>query len=48
MRELLLMPSALGDLGWWVQHDVKILKKFISFLKTLANPRLKDWVSPNL
>ena len=33
MRELLLMPSALGDLGWWVQHDLKILKKIYQLLE---------------
>ena len=33
MRELLLMPSALGDIGWWVQHDLKILKKIYQLLE---------------
>ena len=33
MRELLLMPSALGDIGWWVQHDIKILKKIYQLLE---------------
>jgi toxin YoeB len=33
MRELLLMPTALGDIGWWVQHDMKILKKIYQLLE---------------
>jgi toxin YoeB len=39
MREPLLMPSALGDIGWWVQHDIKILKKIYQLLEnTCRNP----------
>jgi toxin YoeB len=33
MRELLFMPKAWQDLGWWIQNDLKALKKIYSLLE---------------
>ncbi len=30
------MPKALQDLGWWIKHDIKVLKKIYSLLENLA------------
>ncbi len=31
MHELVFMPKAWADIGWWVQNDLKALKKFMQF-----------------
>jgi toxin YoeB len=33
MRELLFMPKAWQDLGWWVKNDIKIIKKIHNLLE---------------
>lgn len=33
MRELILMPNALNDLGWWINNDVKTVKKVYQLLE---------------
>lgn len=33
MRELVFMPKAINDLGWWVQNDLKSVKKIYSLLE---------------
>lgn len=39
MRDLVLMPSALGDLGWWVKNEVKMVKKIYQLLEnTCSDP----------
>ena len=32
MRELMFMPKAWRDLGWWLQNDLKQLKRIYSVL----------------
>ncbi len=32
MRELVLMPKAWQDLGWWMQNDMKMVKKIYTLL----------------
>ena len=32
MREILFMPKAWNDLGWWMQNDIKSVKKIYSLL----------------
>jgi toxin YoeB len=36
MRELLFMPKAWQDLGWWIQNDLKALKKIYSLLENTS------------
>jgi toxin YoeB len=33
MRDLVFMPKALGDFGWWVKNDLKTVKKIYSLLE---------------
>ena len=33
MRELLFMPKAINDLGWWVQNDLKTVRKIYSLIE---------------
>ncbi len=33
MRELLFMPKAWQDLGWWLQNDLKSVKKIYNLLE---------------
>lgn len=33
MRELVFMPDAWTDLGWWVQNDLKAVKKIHALLE---------------
>lgn len=33
MRELLFMPKAWQDLGWWVKNDIKTIKKIHNLLE---------------
>lgn len=33
MRELLFMPKAWQDLGWWMQNDLKVVKKIYNLLE---------------
>jgi toxin YoeB len=33
MRELLFMPKAWQDLGWWVKNDIKTIKKIYNLLE---------------
>ena len=32
MRELVFMPKAWEDLGWWMQNDLKLVKKIYNLL----------------
>ena len=36
MRNLLLMPKAWQDLGWWLQNDIKTAKKIHVLLETIC------------
>lgn len=36
MREIHFMPKAWQDLGWWVQHDMKMVKKIYTVLESAA------------
>ena len=39
MLEILFMHSAWRDLGWWVQNDIKLVKKIYHVLEnTSKNP----------
>lgn len=33
MHDVLFMPKAWQDLGWWVQNDIKTIKKIHSLLE---------------
>lgn len=33
MRELLFMPKAWQDLGWWIRNDIKNVKKIYNVLE---------------
>ena len=33
MRELLFMPKAWDDLGWWMKNDLKMTKKIHNLLE---------------
>ena len=33
MRELLFMPNAWEDLGWWIKNDIKTVKKIYNLLE---------------
>ena len=33
MRNLLFMPKAWQDLGWWVKNDIKSVKKIYTLLE---------------
>ncbi len=32
MRKILFMPKAWQDLGWWMQNDMKVVKKIYKLL----------------
>jgi toxin YoeB len=36
MRELHFMPKAWQDLGWWVQNDLKLVKKIYKLLENIC------------
>lgn len=36
MLEILFMPSAWIDLGWWVQNDIKLVKKIYQVLENTS------------
>ncbi|MEI8203903.1 MAG: Txe/YoeB family addiction module toxin [Bacteroidota bacterium] len=36
MRELVFMPKAWKDLGWWFQNDIKTLNKIYLLLESCA------------
>jgi len=36
MHELVFMPKAWQDMGWWVQNDLKIVKKIYSLLESIC------------
>jgi toxin YoeB len=36
VRNIFLMPKAWKDLGWWVQNDLKSVKKIYSLLDAAA------------
>ncbi len=36
MLELLFMPKAIADLGYWVKNDLKTIKKIYSLLENMA------------
>lgn len=39
MRDILFMPKAWQDLGWWVHNDPKIVKKIYTLLENCCkNP----------
>jgi Txe/YoeB family toxin of Txe-Axe toxin-antitoxin module len=31
MRNLVFMPKAWQDLGWWIKNDIKNVKKYTTF-----------------
>lgn len=33
MRELVFIPDAWKDLGWWIQNDLKTVKKIYTLLE---------------
>jgi toxin YoeB len=33
MRDLHLVPGAIEDLGWWVQKDLKMVKKIFTIME---------------
>jgi toxin YoeB len=36
MREILFMPNAWKDLGWWMQNDIRIVKKIYTLLENTS------------
>ncbi len=42
MLELVFMPKAWHDLGWWVINDLKMVKKIYAVLEIVAKRHLKD------
>ncbi len=36
MLEILFMPSAWRDLGWWVKNDIKLVKKIYQVLENTS------------
>jgi toxin YoeB len=34
MREIHFMPKAWQDLGWWMQNDMKVVKKIYNILES--------------
>ena len=36
MTEIVFMPKAWGDLGWWFQNDIKQAKKIHKLLESCA------------
>lgn len=36
MLEILFMPSAWIDLGWWVQNDIKLVKKIYQVIENTS------------
>lgn len=36
MLELVFMPKAWQDLGWWMKNDVKMVKKIYSLLESCS------------
>ena len=36
MRELLFMPKAWQDLGWWVKNDLKTVRKIYTLLENIS------------
>ncbi len=37
MLELVFMPKAWEDLGWWIKNDIKAVKKIYSVLENTCN-----------
>ena len=36
MREIVFLPKAWNDLGWWAKNDLKAIKKIYSLLESTA------------
>jgi toxin YoeB len=36
MHELHFMPNAWQDLGWWLQNDIKMVKKIYNLLENIC------------
>jgi toxin YoeB len=36
MLELVFMPKAINDLGYWIKNDLKMLKKIYSLLENMV------------
>ena len=36
MRNILFTPKAWGDLAWWVQNDIKMVKKIYNLLENCS------------
>ncbi len=48
MRELLFMPKAWQDLGWWMQNDIKQVKKIYSLLENCVKTPFTGLGQPEL
>ncbi len=36
MRNIVFMPKAWQDLGWWAKNDIKVIKKIYALLENSA------------
>jgi Txe/YoeB family toxin of Txe-Axe toxin-antitoxin module len=36
MRDLLFMPNAWDNLGWWIKNDLKTMKKIYALLESIS------------
>ena len=48
MRELHFMPKAWQDLGWWMQNDLKTVKKIYSLLENTCKTPFSGHGQPEL
>jgi toxin YoeB len=46
MRELLFMPKAWLDLGWWIKNDIKNVKKIYSLLENTCKTQFDGLGQP--
>ena len=48
MLELVFMPKAWKDLGWWMQNDIKGVKKIYSLLENTCKTPFSGLGQPEL
>ncbi len=46
MLELVFMPKAWEDLGWWIQYDIKTVKKIYAVLENTCKTPMKGLGQP--
>lgn len=47
MLNLVFMPNAWQDLGWWMKNDIKAVKKMYSLLENACKTTLMVQDNPN-